>query len=69
MDTGRRPAKMYINELKPVVIIPMFNVTAFNRVENGYKGMLVVRSEIKRVCRSPPSVSGVAYIGIIWQNN
>ena len=32
--------------------------------ENGYKGMLVVRSELKKYV-SHPSVNGVAYIGII----
>ena len=67
MDTGRRLAKMYINELMSGRYNPMPNATAFpNHIENGYKGMLVVRSEIKSVCsHHHQPVSGVAYIGII----
>ena len=42
---------------------PNVNATAFNHVQDGYKGMLVVRSEIKSMCSSP--ANGVAYIGII----
>ena len=67
MDTGRRLAKMYINELMAGRYDPMPNATAFpNHVEEGYKGMLVVRSELKSVCsHHHQPVSGVAYIGII----
>ena len=67
MDTGRRLAKMYINELMSGRYNPIPNATAFpNHIENGYKGMLVVRSEIKSVCsHHHQPVSGVAYIGII----
>ena len=67
MDTGRRLAKMYINELMSGRYNPIPNATEFpNHVENGYKGMLVVRSEIKSVCsHHHQPVSGVAYIGII----
>ena len=67
MDTGRRLAKMYINELMAGRYNPMPNATAFpNHVEDGYKGMLVVRSELKSVCsHHHQPVSGVAYIGII----
>ena len=67
MDTGRRLAKMYINELMSGRYNPMPNATAFpNHVEDGYKGMLVVRSEIKSMCsHHHQPVSGVAYIGII----
>jgi GTP cyclohydrolase I len=51
MDTGRRLAKMYINELMSGRYEPMPNATAFpNHVDDGYKGMLVVRSEIKSMC-------------------
>jgi GTP cyclohydrolase I len=66
-DTGRRLAKMYINELMSGRYDPMPNATAFpNHVEEGYKGMLVVRSELKSVCsHHHQPVSGVAYIGII----
>jgi len=70
MDTGRRLAKMYINELMAGRYDPMPNATAFpNHVEDGYKGMLVVRSEIKSMCsHHHQPVSGVAYIGIIAAN-
>ena len=66
-DTGRRLAKMYINELMSGRYNPMPNATAFpNHIEDGYKGMLVVRSEIKSMCsHHHQPVSGVAYIGII----
>jgi GTP cyclohydrolase I len=66
-DTGRRLAKMYINELMSGRYNPMPNATAFpNHIEDGYKGMLVVRSEIKSVCsHHHQPVGGVAYIGII----
>ena len=50
-DTGKRVAKMYINELMAGRNDPMPNATAFpNHIENGYKGMLVVRSELKSLC-------------------
>ena len=67
MDTGRRLAKMYINELMAGRYDPMPNATAFpNHVTDGYKGMLVVRSEIKSLCsHHHQPVNGVAYIGII----
>ena len=66
-DTARRLAKMYFNELMSGRYHPMPNATAFpNHVEDGYKGMLVVRSEIKSVCsHHHQPVGGVAYIGII----
>ena len=66
-ETARRVAKMYINELMSGRYNPMPNATAFpNHVEDGYKGMLVVRSEIKSMCsHHHQPVSGVAYIGII----
>ena len=67
MDTGRRLAKMYVNELMSGRYDPAPNATAFpNHVEEGYEGMLVVRSELKSVCsHHHQPVSGVAYIGII----
>ena len=67
MDTGRRLAKMYINELMAGRYEPMPNATAFpNHVDDGYKGMLVVRSELKSMCsHHHQPVAGVAYIGII----
>ena len=51
MDTGRRLAKMYFNEIMAGRYDPTSNATAFpNHVDDGYKGMLVVRSEIKSMC-------------------
>jgi len=67
MDTGKRLAKMYVNELMAGRYDPMPNATAFpNQIDNGYEGMLVVRSELKSVCsHHHQPVTGVAYIGII----
>ena len=67
MDTGRRLAKMYIKELMAGRYDPIPSSTAFpNQGDDGYKGMLVVRSELKSVCsHHHQPVTGVAYIGII----
>ena len=66
-NTGRRLAKMYINELMWGRYNDMPNATAFpNDIEEGYKGMLVVRSEIQSMCsHHHQPVKGTAYIGII----
>ena len=71
MDTGRRLAKMYINELMSGRYNPMPKATAFpNNDEGAYKGLLVVRSEIKSMCsHHHQPVSGVAYIGILAADN
>lgn len=65
--TAKRLAKMYINELMSGRYQPIPNATAFpNHVDDGYKGMLVVRSELKSMCsHHHQPVTGVAYIGII----
>ena len=67
MDTGRRLAKMYINEIMAGRYTPMPNATAFpNDTDDRYEGMLVVRSELKSMCsHHHQPVSGVAYIGIV----
>ena len=67
MDTGRRLAKMYIKELMAGRYDPIPSATAFpNQGDDGYKGMLVVRSELKSVCsHHHQPVTGIAYIGII----
>ena len=67
MDTGRRLAKMYINELMAGRYDPMPNATAFpNDGEDRYEGMLVVRSELTSMCSHHHQiVKGVAYIGIL----
>ena len=67
MDTARRMAKMYINEIMSGRYDPMPNPSAFpNYIEGGYEGMLVVRSELSSLCsHHHQTVKGVAYIGII----
>ena len=68
--TGRRLAKMYIHELMEGRFYPAPDVTAFpndgSNNSDPYKGMLVVRSEIKSMCSHHHQiVDGVCYIGII----
>ena len=65
--TARRLAKMYINELMAGRYDPIPNATAFpNEIEEGYKGMIVIRSEITSMCsHHHQTVKGVAYIGVI----
>jgi GTP cyclohydrolase I len=65
--TAKRLAKMYVNEIMEGRYHAMPNVASFpNYGETAYKGMLVVRSEIKSVCsHHHQPVTGVAYIGII----
>jgi GTP cyclohydrolase I len=67
MNTGRRLAKMYINELMAGRYDKKPDATAFpNDSEDRYSGMLVVRSELKSVCsHHHQPVTGVAYIGIL----
>ena len=65
--TARRLAKMYFNEIMAGRYEPAPAATAFPN-DNGtaYKGMLVVRSELKSMCsHHHQPVTGVAYIGII----
>jgi len=65
--TGKRLAKMYINELMAGRYEPIPTVTAFpNDSATPYEGMLVVRSELTSMCSHHHQiVRGVAYIGII----
>tara|TARA_Y100000389_G_scaffold55377_1_gene51233 strand:- start:626 stop:1315 length:690 start_codon:yes stop_codon:yes gene_type:complete len=67
MGTGKRLAKMYINELMAGRYDPMPKATAFpNDSMDRYEGMLVVRSELTSMCSHHHQiVKGVAYIGII----
>ena len=67
MGTGKRLAKMYINELMAGRYDPMPAATAFpNDGDDRYDGMLVVRSELISMCSHHHQiVRGVAYIGII----
>jgi GTP cyclohydrolase I len=66
-DTARRMAKMYINEIMSGRYDVMPNPSSFpNYIEDGYEGMLVVRSELTSLCsHHHQTVKGVAYIGII----
>jgi GTP cyclohydrolase IA len=65
--TARRLAKMYFNEIMAGRYEPMPVATSFpNEGEDAYKGMLVVRSELRSMCsHHHQPVNGVAYIGII----
>lgn len=65
--TGKRLAKMYVNEIMSGRYYPAPDSTAFpNDGTDRYTGMLVVRSELKSICsHHHQPVSGVAYIGII----
>ena len=67
IDTSRRMAKMYINEIMSGRYDQMPNPSSFpNYIEGGYEGMLVVRSELTSLCsHHHQTVKGVAYIGII----
>ena len=66
-NTGRRLAKMYINELMSGRYEPVPVATAFhNDSDDRYEGMLVVRSELTSMCSHHHQiVKGIAYIGII----
>ena len=71
MDTGKRLAKMYINELMAGRYDLPPPATAFpnepdNVTNEKYEGMLVVRSELTSLCsHHHQPVKGVAYIGLI----
>ena len=68
--TAHRLAKMYIYEIMAGRYDQAPDATSFpNTVEEGYRGMLVVRSELKSMCsHHHQPVSGTAYIGIIAAN-
>jgi GTP cyclohydrolase I len=69
--TARRLAKMYINELMSGRYFSDPKVTSFPNDEEGgctdpYKGMLVVRAELKSMCsHHHQTVTGTAYIAVI----
>jgi GTP cyclohydrolase I len=65
--TARRLAKMYFNEIMAGRYEPRPDATAFpNHTDDGYDGMLVVRSELRSMCsHHHQPVNGVAYIGIL----
>ncbi|NDH49332.1 MAG: GTP cyclohydrolase I [Proteobacteria bacterium] len=65
--TARRLAKMYFNEIMSGRYNRRPPATAFpNDTNDSYKGMIVVRSELKSMCsHHHQPVTGVAYIGVI----
>ena len=65
--TARRLAKMYFNEIMEGRYVRSPAATAFpNDSKDRYKGMLVVRSELKSMCsHHHQPVTGVAYIGVL----
>lgn len=66
-DTAKRLAKMYLFETMSGRYKPCPDVASFpNDGEHLYKGMLVVRAEIKSVCaHHHQPVTGLCFIGII----
>lgn len=67
-DTGRRMAKMYINEIMGGRYTPPPAVTAFpnDDDETRYQGMIVTRAELRSMCsHHHQPVAGVAYIGLL----
>jgi GTP cyclohydrolase I len=66
-NTGKRLAKMYVNEIMSGRYYPAPESTAFPNDDNDrYTGMLVVRAELKSLCsHHHQPVRGIAYIGII----
>lgn len=65
-DTARRLAKMYFYEIMGGRYEAPPKVTAFPNDGSVYRGMIVIRAEIKSMCsHHHQPVTGVAYIGII----
>ena len=72
MDTPRRLAKMYFNEIMSGRYDAPPKVTAFpnNDPESRYGGMLVARAEIISMCsHHHQPVKGVCYIGLLAGQN
>ena len=68
MDTGRRMAKMYVNEIMGGRYNPPPSVTAFpnDDADTRYQGMIVTRAELRSMCsHHHQPVAGVAYIGLL----
>ena len=68
MDTGRRMAKMYVNEIMGGRYSPAPAVTAFpnDDADTRYQGMIVTRAELRSMCsHHHQPVAGVAYIGLL----
>lgn len=67
METGKRLAKMYVNEIMRGRYYPQPATTSFpNEGDTAYTGMIVIRAELKSICsHHHQPVNGIAYIGII----
>ncbi len=70
MDTPRRLAKMYVNEIMGGRYFPEPSAAAFPNVDDGehekYGGMLVARAEIRSMCsHHHQPVKGLCFIGIL----
>lgn len=68
LDTGKRVAKMYINELMSGRFDPAPPVTAFPNDEAAtrYEGILLTKNPIKSVCsHHHQPVSGTCWVGVI----
>ena len=69
MDTGRRMAKMYINEImSPVDMIPRSTQSSFPDniiLKVATKVCWLLEVNLRNVSLTPQTVRGVAYIGII----
>ena len=64
--TGRRLAKMYINEIMGGRYNPAPEVTTFPNEDGRYDQLIVIRSDIKSMCsHHHQPVSGVCYIGCL----
>jgi len=65
--TGKRLAKMYVNEIMAGRYDAKPDVTAFpNEGTDTYDGMIVIRADIKSMCsHHHQTVSGTAFIGIV----
>jgi len=66
-ETGKRLAKMYVNEIMSGRYDAKPDVTAFpNEGTDHYDGMIVIRADIKSMCsHHHQTVSGTAFIGIV----
>ena len=69
MDTGRRLAKMYVNEIMSGRYDPAPKVTSFPN-DGKYDQLIIVRSDIKSMCsHHHQPVSGICYIACLPGKN
>lgn len=64
--TGRRMAKMYINEIMSGRYYPAPSITAFPNEDNKYDQLIFTRTDIKSICsHHHQPVTGVCYIACL----